>query len=53
MPDARCSGQGFVVGVGSEQTLSGGLASFYLVLRGAAEGAFWGAVTGGSAADGA
>jgi len=32
---------------------SGGLASVYLVLRGAAEGAFWGAVTGGSAADGA
>jgi hypothetical protein len=31
----------------------GGLSSLYLVLRGAADGAFWGAVTGGSAADGA
>ena len=31
----------------------GGLSSLYLMLRGAADGAFWGAVTGGSAADGA
>jgi hypothetical protein len=30
----------------------GGLASVYLVLRGVANGAFWGAVTGGGAADG-
>jgi hypothetical protein len=30
-----------------------GLLGLYLALRGAAEGAWWGAVTGGSAADGA
>jgi hypothetical protein len=31
----------------------GALASLYLIVRGAAGGAFWGAVTGGGAADGA
>ena len=31
----------------------GGVASLYLMIRGAADGAFWGAVTGGGAADGA